>query len=94
VVSGQAQVSRVSRIPDARISGRVRAGDVLGPVVGGIVRDDQLEVAKCLDEERLSGLSEVSLTVADRKPDADTWVSGGKFAGMGRMHELCGCHAL
>ncbi len=69
-VPRRAAVALLARVADPRVDRREAPGDLLGSVRGGVVADDQLEVAHLLRQQRLDGTGEELLAVVDGQPDA------------------------
>ena len=68
VVRDRADVGRLAEELDSRITGGVRAADVVRPVRRGIARDDQFKVLECLAEQRVQGLARKSAPLYTGKP--------------------------
>ena len=69
-----ADIRRVAYIADPGVAGVPPAGDLLRPVGGGVVRDDQLEIRVGLAENRPNRLVEVGIPILDGQTDADGWL--------------------
>lgn len=78
-VAARAEVALVAVIPDAGIVVGVVPADGAGGVGGGVVAQDELEIAERLGEQRVDGLPQIAFAVEDRQADADPrqWSSRG-----------------
>ena len=71
VVLRGADVGFLPIVANAPVGGRIASADLRGAIGRGVIGDDQLEIRKCLGEDRLDRLGEERRTVVDREPDAD-----------------------
>jgi hypothetical protein len=70
VIWRRSQVDGLTKIADARITGRVASTDLLGTICRRVVGDDELEVRVALAQQCIKGVRQVFLSVIDRKANA------------------------
>src|SRR5207249_8268685 len=73
IVAVHTDVDWIAEDANTVIALGVAVCDLEGSVGRGIVTDHELEVAKCLPEDRFDGLPEPSGRVMHRHPHADAW---------------------
>src|SRR6188508_55107 len=68
-VPHQTAIDALSHIANAGILRRILLADRLGGIAGGVVGNNQLEVAEALREQGVDRLREPACSVIDRQPD-------------------------